>query len=627
MKQGIRSLFLSLAACILLYACAHSQASLPPIRDFHSLSLEQLELLSQEDPEACLENLSALRSELGDETDMQPAWVELEQKALERLIERLSKEEAEGAWARAEISLSSLEAALIALPANSVLEDSLANVENLLEGARLRVLMGRSEEFLAKGLYAPGVTYLNRVLDLLDQSGSARPAGLDDVFFTAWLERSMQKDDRLTIERLAALLAQKTSDQTQSQEAGRNSSSTSPTAELPKTSLAELAEAVVTVHVDKGLKIQRGLGYPDRVLGSAFQLDDQGYYLTNYHVIASEVDPEYEGYSSLSIRPYDKPEARIPAKVLGWNEELDLALLKSEAADRTLYLHSLADPAKGQRVYSIGSPVGLESSVSSGIVSAPGRRILARGDALQIDVPVNPGSSGGPLLDEDGRVVGLIFAGLSNFQGLNFALPPSWISSLLPSLFEGGKTELSWLGLGMARTLDSFLELSYVFPWRQALKPGDRILAIDGVPVKEISIAQHLLTEKPLYSLTALDIQRGEKELTLLAKTQAMPKSPMAKAVKSDSTEELLQGMTGMLLTHVSGSRGTGGSYRILKLWPGLPGDESGLREGDLIKFIRYRHVSDEALAVFDLSVKSPASGYLEKTMRLVLSLEMNNFL
>ncbi|MDX9826805.1 MAG: trypsin-like peptidase domain-containing protein [Spirochaetia bacterium] len=598
-----------------------------PKRDFHSLSLEQLKALVLEDPESSLETISMLRLEVPDEPGLQASWTALENEALLGLIERFEQESSEGRWASAEMSLSSLGAALIALPENLILNEYFGSEGASFEERRLRVLMGRSEALYAQGLYAPGVNYLYRILDRPANPEASLLPKPETSFFEAWLERSRQKGDRHTVERLSALLGQEKSKARTPNDAAQEATANAQPSSIPAASLAELAEAVVTIHVDKGLKIQRGLAYPDRVLGSAFQLDDQGYYLTNYHVISSEVDPEYEGYSSLSIRPFDKPEARIPARVVGWNEELDVALVKSEQAKRTLYLHSSKDPAKGQRVYSIGSPVGLESSVASGIISAPGRRILARGDALQIDVPVNPGSSGGPLLDDEGRVVGLIFAGLSGFQGLNFALPPSWISSLLPSLFEGGQTELSWLGLGLARTLDGSLEISYVFPWRQAIVPGDRILSIDTIPVKDLSLAQYLLTEKPLSSLSALRILRGNKEIRLLAKTRAMPKSPMVSAVKSETSEALLQGMTGMILEHISGSRGPGGSYKILKLWPGLPADEFGLREGDLIKFVRYRSNSAEKLAVFDISVKSPASGYLEKTMRLVLSLEMNNFI
>lgn len=630
MNQGLRNtlgnVLLALAAALLLFSCVHAPVNGLAERDFQNLSIEQLQLVSKEDPESCLETISALRTKGLDDPVLSSSWKDLEDKSLARLLERLEQEEAEGRWAEAERSLASLEAARFILSDSGILKNYFNGDNSRLEKSRLRVLQARSEEFYAKGLYAPGVNYLNRILDTLAASGDARIVP-EASYLTLWLERSRTKGDDFTSERLSSLLKPGSTSKSAQSDDGRAEQEPEGFSNNPKASLAELAEGVVTVHVDKGLKLQRGLAYPDRVLGSAFQVDDQGYYLSNYHVIASEVDPGYEGYSSLSIRPFDKPEARIPGKVVGWNKKLDVALLKSEASARTLYLHSSNDPAKGLRVYAIGSPVGLESSVSSGIISSPGRRILAWGEALQVDVPVNPGSSGGPLLDEKGRVVGLIFAGLSGFQGLNFALSPSWISRLLPSLFAGGEIELSWIGLGLAKTLDGQLEISYVSSWRQAVRPGDRLLAIDGQPIKELSQAQYLLTGKPLNSLCALSLVREGKPIHILLKTQAMPKSPMIKQAKSEASEDLLQAVTGMLLEHISGPRGPGGSYKILKLWPGLPADESGLREGDLIKFARFRGNYPEGLASFDISVKSPASGYLERTMRLVLSLEMNNFI
>jgi S1-C subfamily serine protease len=625
MKKGLAIAFFSLGALALLFSCAHQPALSLAEREYQSMSIQQLQALSTEDPESCLEAISALKEEGIDDPVLLSSWGAIEEKALGSLIERYGKEEAEGRWAEAERSLASLEAAQLVLAESETLKKYLGGGKGVLDKARLRLLKGRSEEFYAKGLYAPGVNYLNRFLDLLESSNSAQ-ALADEAYLKLWLERSGARGDSFSSERLISLLRRNSSSETSKGGDSRPEQASAPP-DSPKASLAQLAEGVVTVHVDKGLKLKQGLGYPDRVLGSAFQVDGQGYYLSNYHVIASEVDPEYEGYSSLSVRPFDKNEARIPGKVVGWNQAMDVALIKSEASARTLYLHSIKDPAKGSRVYSIGSPAGLENSVSAGIISSPGRRILARGEALQIDVSVNPGSSGGPLLDEEGRVVGLIFAGLSGYQGLNFALPASWVSQLLPSLFTGGEIELSWIGLGLARTLDERLEISFVSPWRRAVKPGDSLVAIDGRPVKELSLAQYLLTDKPLHALSALSISREGKTRTLLVKTRAMPGSPMIEQAKKGTLEALIQGATGMLLEHVSGSRGPGGSYRILKLWPGLPADESGLREGDLIKFVRFRENYDEGVASFDISVKSPASGYLQKTMRLLVSLEMNNFI
>lgn len=613
--RKILGILTSLFFLSLLLSCAHSPPTDRPREDYLSLSRDQLTALTESDPESSLEALSALLWQQPASDLDEDYLFQLEIKAISTIAEGFEKEKSMELWSQAEASLSSLEAAYRVI----------SRVENFPQMPRLGplffstewhfLLTRRAEDFYSRGLYAPAASYVHRLLDLA-ASGDSRIAGiLDGEILDLWALRAQERKDSYTLRRISETLST----------LGR--AEIADLEYLPS-SLAESAAAVVTVYVDKGLKMQGGLGFPDRVLGSAFQVDGQGYYLTNYHVIASEVDPEYEGYSKLSLRPFDNPEARVPARVVGWNEELDLAILKSgEIAVKTLYLHSLPDPAKGDRVYSIGSPVGLENSISSGIVSAPGRRILALGDTLQIDVPVNPGSSGGPLLDEKGRVVGVIVAGLRGYQGLNFALSAAWASTIFPELFEGGRHEVSWLGIGMARNLDSSIDISYVVPWRSVLRPGDRLLAIDGTPVHDLSTAQRIVSSKPLGSLAALELQREGAVVNILVKTEGMVKSPMTRIAKNESMERLLQGVSGMLLEHISGPRGTGGTYKVAKIWPGMPADESGLREADIIKFIRYRSSEPDSLAAFDLSVKSFSSGYLEKTLRMIVSLEMNNFL
>jgi len=262
-----------------------------------------------------------------------------------------------------------------------------------------------------------------------------------------------------------------------------------------------------------------------------------------------------------------------------------------------------------------------------GIVSATGRRFLPRGEAIQIDAPVNPGNSGGPLLDADGNLIGLVFAGLSGFQGLNFALPASWISTIFSSLFDVGKVEKPWLGVAAARNLDSSLDLAYVYPGNGGLQPGDTLLSIDGRHYANIQGAQMIVSLKPLNSLSVLKLRRKNTEVVLLHKLLPVPSKPFKKALQSDSTERLLEGGTGMILGHVSGPRGPGGSYKVAKTWPGMTADESGIAEGDVIKFLRFSADTKEDRAFFDISVKSTTTGYLERSMRLSLSLEMANFI
>ena len=201
------------------------------------------------------------------------------------------------------------------------------------------------------------------------------------------------------------------------------------------TSPVEMLSGAVTIWVNRGIRIEGGVGLPDRVIGSGFFIDQRGYLLTNYHVISSEVDPKYEGYSRVFIRLSDRPEDRIPAKVVGYSRIFDVALLKAEVKPNFVFgITDIEELKAGTRVFAIGSPGGLEKTITAGIVSATSRRFLQMGDAMQMDVPVNPGNSGGPLVDETGRMVGIVFAGIEQFQGVNFAIPGYWVLKFLPSL-------------------------------------------------------------------------------------------------------------------------------------------------------------------------------------------------
>lgn len=99
----------------------------------------------------------------------------------------------------------------------------------------------------------------------------------------------------------------------------------------PAPSFPRMISGTVTILVDRGIKVEKGVGFADRVIGSGFFIDKRGYILTNHHVIESEVDPKYKGYSRLFIRLSESPAGeRIPAKVVGYDKTLDLALIKTE---------------------------------------------------------------------------------------------------------------------------------------------------------------------------------------------------------------------------------------------------------------------------------------------------------
>jgi S1-C subfamily serine protease len=657
MRRRASGFLLLLGSSLLaLQSCSNApQLEDIPI-DYSILKGEELSALAESDQEACLEALSIIAQSKNPDPGLDALTISrLALAAVHRLVLRMDAELAAERWGDAERSLASL-GAIAALRGNLPGEsDVFVNVsaiaeEHVTQATMLKIHKGRIAEYTRRNLYSPAAATVHKALDLVSGEGSSE-GNADSVNATApsvrtavqtaiglplleeWLRKAYAAGDAFTVGKILSLWpdgAIEFAITPNTPVASNASSAQSDSVSSGKAikTIAENAGAVVTVYVDKGLRIENGVGYPDRILGTAFQVDPQGYYITNYHVVASEVDPEYDGYSRLSVRPSSNPEARIPAKVIGWDEDLDLALLKSqERSIGTLFPFGRGKAFKGQKVYAIGSPVGLESSVTAGIVSATGRRILPKGEAIQIDAPVNPGNSGGPLLDENGELIAIVFAGLSGYQGLNFALPISWVTTVFTSLFEEGRREASWLGLGLAKNLDGSLDILYAFPGKGGIEAGDRLLSIDGKRVKDIETAQLYMATKPIGSLCAIETERDGLRRIQLRKTASQPQMPFKKASSRDLPERLLGGATGMLLQHLDGTRSVGGTYKIMKTWPGLAADESGLGQSDVLKFLKYSVDVRKNSFYFDVSVKSLNSGYLERRMRMNLSLETDNFI
>lgn len=306
----------------------------------------------------------------------------------------------------------------------------------------------------------------------------------------------------------------------------------------------DVVTGVVTIWVNRGIKVQNGVGVPDRVIGSGFFIDKQGYLITNYHVIESEVNPQYEGFSRLYVMLYNNQNLRIPAKVVGYDKVFDIALLKVEITPPFVLSFSNIDEFQpGDHIYAIGSPGGLENTITSGIISAIGRRFLQMGDALQVDVPVNPGNSGGPLLNDQSKLVGVVFAGIQQFQGVNFAIPAHWIEKILPQLYEGGKVTHSWLGAAVEET-DRGMEVSYVLPNspadRVGIKVGDIVESIDGHKFTKIRDIQDTLLNSRPDSLVDVAWKHNGQDFTGLLSLGTRPFVPLNTALDRDTRKNLL---------------------------------------------------------------------------------------
>ncbi|MDR2246397.1 MAG: S1C family serine protease [Treponema sp.] len=397
-------------------------------------------------------------------------------------------------------------------------------------------------------------------------------------------------------------------------------------------SVSEMIKGVATVIVDRGYRIERGMGVPDKVLGSAFFVDAAGYLITNYHVIASEVDPAYEGYSRMTIRLGDSTSAPIPAQVVGWDKALDLALIKAGITPE--YVFPVVDriiPNVGDTVYAIGSPGGLEKTVTAGIVSALGRRFLQIGDVIQIDAAVNHGNSGGPVMDMAGRLVGIVFAGIENYPGINFAVPAERLAAALPAMIAGGRAERPWLGLTVSETAQG-AEIIYVAPFTPAaerqIPEGICIMSINGEAVTAsqgalIPTLQDVLFPGRPGELVALETSDGVRRVMM---TVARPDLPLAAAAKMDTRERLAAPLFGLILTPSKGGAFSS-SYLVKKVVRGSIADEAGLSEQDPISIRGFKLQEKEGYVLLDINVKKRRMGYLETSMRLPAMLDSPNTL
>jgi putative serine protease PepD len=189
---------------------------------------------------------------------------------------------------------------------------------------------------------------------------------------------------------------------------------------------------------------------PQQALGSGFVYDDEGHIVTNQHVV--------DGATSVSVRLWNGQT--YDAEVVGTDRSTDLAVLDVDAPASVLHPIAIADSSKvevGDAVVAIGSPFGLEQTVTSGIVSALHRTVNAPNnfsinDTIQTDAAINHGNSGGPLLNAQGRVIGVnaqIESESGGNDGVGFAIPSNTVRSIVSQLVESGEVEHAFLGISL----------------------------------------------------------------------------------------------------------------------------------------------------------------------------------
>lgn len=410
-------------------------------------------------------------------------------------------------------------------------------------------------------------------------------------------------------------------------------SSASSSKNSPAKKVSSYISGTVTIWVDKGIAIHNGYGYADRVIGSGFFISADGYIITNNHVIADVVDPKNENYTRLFIKLAEDDDTRIPAKVVGWDPVMDLALLKTEVSAPFVFsLGSSSDLDVGDKIYAIGSPVGLERTLTSGIVSAVDRKMFSLGSVMQIDAAVNSGNSGGPCIDSNGNVQAVVFAGMLQYTGLNFAIPVEYLKIELPALYSGGKLVHSWIGsFGKTKKnmgKDSGVEVQYVLPGgsasRSGIKVGDVVTEVDGISVSTIDQLQNALMKTPAKSIIKMKVVRNfdsdeKEERTIPIYLSSRPDNPGLAVYEGDIIKNAFTPIYGLKLEGTAqGKR----QYVISGVLKGSIGDESGFSENDYLEIKNVKFNDEKTAIIAEVYSKNRKKGYLDINMALPAALD-----
>jgi len=261
-----------------------------------------------------------------------------------------------------------------------------------------------------------------------------------------------------------------------------------------------------------------GQGGESQAQGSGFVFDTAGHIVTNEHVV--------DGASSFKVR--FQSGKTVTATLVGSDPSTDLAVLKVDVPSSDLHPIALGDSSQvevGDGVVAIGSPFGLEESVTSGIVSALNRKIEAPNQftidgAIQTDAAINHGNSGGPLLDLDGKLIGVnaqIDSESGGNDGVGFAIPSDTVKSIAAKLIASGSVQHAYLGVGIQPGTNgvAVTQVNAGTPAADAgLKVGDTITKLDGKSVDADELRAAIDAKQPGDTVTVTYERDGQSHTT-----------------------------------------------------------------------------------------------------------------
>ena len=363
----------------------------------------------------------------------------------------------------------------------------------------------------------------------------------------------------------------------------------------------------------------------ERSLGTGFIISDDGYILTNEHVV--------DGADEIKVKLSD---GRVfSGKVRGLDPKLDLALIKIDAG-KQLPVAKLGDSDKlriGEWVMAIGNPFGLEQTVTVGIVSAKGRVIGAGpyDDFIQTDASINPGNSGGPLFNVGGEVIGINTAIVSGGQGIGFAIPVNMAKQIVQQLRDEGKVTRGWLGV-VVQPLSEELAQSFGLDRphgalvsevvkdspaeRAGIKRGDVILRFDGQAIDERNDLPKVVATTPVGKAVTVVVFRDGRERELKVEVGKLAEEGGQLAEQGTTGGKL--GTTVAALTPELARRYNldpeSRGVLITAIEPGSAAAAANLRPGDLVVEIDGHEV--ETVKAYEAAIAQVGKG---KVLRLLI--------
>jgi len=384
-----------------------------------------------------------------------------------------------------------------------------------------------------------------------------------------------------------------------------------------------------------------GHGRPDQSAGSGVIFDPNGFIVTNNHVV--------EGATQITVTLSDRRE--FSAKVVGTDPKTDLAVVKIEAKDLPALRWAEYEKLQvGDLVLAVGSPFGLSSTVTLGIISALGRGnvgIADYEDFIQTDAAINPGNSGGALVNVNGELIGIntaIFSRTGGSEGIGFAIPSSIALDIVDSLQRTGKVVRGWMGVAI-QEITPALAKSFKLPEQRkgvlisdvnengpshaaGMRRGDVVIAFNGKEVQNVSQLRNLVARTMVGKDAQVKVLRDGKEQTIAVKVAERPTDEMlAKKEPSAPKEPVetikppdnvlaslrVQALDAAMMGQLNiPAKMTG--VVVSSVESGGPAEAAGLQRGDVIQEVNHEVVKT-------LEDYQKASGKLKKDELAVLLL------